>query len=59
MRIDERPSAPMLAGIALGAMMVMALLAGLAIGRAATQGLQPAGAISPAGPAGSFCQDGR
>jgi hypothetical protein len=53
LRIDRRSSAPLLAGVALGAMMVAAWLGGLAIGRASTQGLRPAGVFSAA--AESFC----
>jgi len=49
----------LLAGVALGAMMVAALLGGLAIGRASTQGLHPAGVFSAAAPAASFCRGWR
>jgi hypothetical protein len=58
LRIDQRPSAPLLAGVALGMLMVAALLGGLAIGRASTQGLRSAGAVS-AGDPGWFCRDWR
>jgi hypothetical protein len=56
-RVDRRSSAPLLAGVALGAMMVLAWLGGLAIGRASTQGLHPAGVFSAA--AASFCRGWR
>jgi hypothetical protein len=57
LRIDRRSSAPLLAGVALGALMVAAWLGGLAIGRSSTQGLRPAGAFSAA--AASFCRGWR
>ncbi|HZB94139.1 MAG TPA: hypothetical protein VE397_22000 [Stellaceae bacterium] len=58
LRTDQRRSA-LLAGLALGAMIVAAVLGGLALGRSATQGLRPAGAVSAADLAGSFCHDER